>query len=37
MSHNGRPSCDSVNAITEIWRVSGYSTASGEGRLLTIR
>jgi hypothetical protein len=37
MSESGRPSCDSVNAITEIWRVSGYSTASDDARFEIIR
>ena len=37
MSHSGRPNWDVVNAITESCLVSGYSTASGDARLLTNR
>lgn len=37
MCHRGAPVCESVSAITESWPVSGYSTASGEGRVAAIR
>lgn len=37
MSQRGAPNWESVKAITESCRESGYSTASGDGRLLTMR
>jgi hypothetical protein len=37
MSHKRPPSCESVKAMTESWRESGYSTASGDGRFAAIR